>query len=185
MNIPGVNQGTMDGIIQVLGNLESSYPGLYEAMFGFCSVAGLLTLMISLNSFRKLADTHGSQEGVGGAIWGLVTALMLFYIPSTIDVIAVTAFSNSTSLISYETAYSQKSGSPLDPLFHFVQFVGFITYIRAIFMLREVGKNGNTHNASFGKSMVFLSVGIAGIYIRQVIQIFSSTFGFGLPSGWL
>lgn len=161
-----------------------SLPGLTTAAAALCYLLGVVFMVMGINSLRE-ANEHG-QRGQGSWKSGFVTMLVgtvLINIPEAVTTILTTVYQSTLMNGDSPLAYS---GGSLDgnsklvmgAIVKFIQFVGFLAFVRGWLILKAVGDGGG-QDASMGKAITHIFGGTMAINIVATTNIISDTFGIG------
>lgn len=182
----GLFSGAMTNVMSMLSALESSYPGIYDLLYNFASVAGMILVMSTIFSMRG-QSLQGQQKPLAAHFWTAGVGIALIALPVAISSVAATIFGNESALDSmgYQVAYLRHSENTLSPVWHFVMLIGLIAVIRGFFILRRVGSGISRGDEGYAKAGTHIFFGAACIHVQDSLLLLAKTFGLNVGSALL
>lgn len=166
-------------IYSALQHFETSYPGIYGFLRGFCWIAGFVTALWSIFKLRNVSEMRGydANHNMRSALVGWFVAVVLISLPFFGGVFANTLLLTDTNPFDYETGLQEKTTAVLAPVVHFVNLVGFVAMIYGVLLWKRTGRYGN-QDRTMQRGFVFFASGVMAMNIIMVLKIVSATFGF-------
>ncbi len=128
---------------QMLSNLNEQIPYLFKFVGGLAYLGGIFFVIRGLYGLREYAESQGKmmqQKGLAGPMSFIFLGAMLIYLPTTKDALLMTVYGNTN--ISPYVGYAEANSAADElgmVLVHIVQFVGFVSFVRALFLFHKVG----------------------------------------------
>lgn len=161
-NVTTPNGGSGDGLDGALVRFVYDFaaPFLENLLPFFCYVAGIIFMMTGLKRLA-MADGDGPQAPGGMGTIGtfiIAAALMAFgYIMYSLQGSLfgeTTLYSNPIFKNATGTTLEERSNQAMWGVFIFLRVVGYISVIRGLFMMREVGEGGNVSMVSVSTHLI-------------------------------
>lgn len=146
-----------------------------------CWCAGCIFGLHGFGQLKEVAE--GQRHGYKAPITSFVAAAMMISSPELIKAFMVTAYTDEwgTSPLAY-VKDAQGSNQSFFAILTMVTFIGYIFFIRGIWILKESGEPQKYHQSSVGKAIVVMGAGMAAIYIDFTLKVLANTFGFDLST---
>jgi intracellular multiplication protein IcmC len=162
-------------------------------------VAGIIMIFRAITMFKKfgMMMTHHSQPGeFSGPLTYIMVGAALIYLPTSTDLFLSSLFGTVESIFGSSGAANfaamgrgadllgYASGSSFEAqwadfantLILFVQFIGFLSFIKGWFILAKAGQPGGAHQGGgLGKAFTHLVGGVIAINLPGVINILQNT----------
>jgi len=180
-NVEGVAGGGLDAMVVAL---VADVWGPMQILFrGFCYLAGIILIMIGITRLLKTAQEGPRGPGGIGTIMTFITAGALLSLDAmlgswthslfgTDDVASFGVLAFQTGLEDSEIAHIH---SLIGAVIAFMMILGWISFIRGWFILRDVAE-GN-QQASMMAGLTHLFGGALAVNLGPVLNAVQSTFG--------
>ena len=159
MNIPD--------LITMLGNISLALVPIQYLITGGSYLLGLIFVISALRRFKSLGDNR-SQEKASVPVIYLMMGAGLVYLPSTMSVLANTAF-GSNSILTYSN-YNQ--ASVYSVLGIMVRVAGLIWFIRGCVLVAHSSEPGMQDGP---KGLLFIFAGILSLNFDNTVSMVNST----------
>lgn len=191
-------QGIQD-ISQILFNLRSIIVPLTTMVLMISFVAGIFFIFRALGLMKKFginATMAGGQTETGQLSVPLVYLCIgtaLIYLPTTSDTLMNSVFGMTESIFSNGSVNYQALGQGssilgysagvgidqywadlANTLFLYLQFLGFLSFVRGLFILSKVGAHGG-QPGTFSKGVTHIIGGIGLVNIYGLISVVQNT----------
>jgi intracellular multiplication protein IcmC len=182
-----------------LRNLRELVIPLTQMMLAFSFAAGVYMIWRAITMLKKFGMMNSMQSQPGeftGPIAYLVVGSILIWIPTTSDLLTSTIFGSSapelfgqntfdysalgsgSQLLTYVSTSSLQAlwSSIADTLVLYIQFIGFIAFIRGWMIISKASQSG-AQPGSMGKGVTHIIGGIIAINFVQFIYLIQATLG--------
>lgn len=162
-------------------------------LFVLCYVCGIYFVWRGLGMLKAFGMplTQASRPGeVAGPLMFIFVGALMLFLPTTTDVISQSVFGNSQAgifsggevdygaagkaseeLVGYlPSGIEAKWADLLDTLVLFIEFIGFIAFIRGLFILSKAGNPG-VQPGSIAKGIIHLIGGVVAINFIPAVKI--------------
>lgn len=185
-----------DDFHSILNNLQRIIAPLTAMVMVICFCFGIFLIFRALGLMKKfgnMQNMHSTPGDLSGPLTYLVVGAILIYLPTsseymmnslfgTVDSvfsggsINYQALGTGASLISYSGSGSlgQYWADLANTLILFIQFLGFLSFVKGWFILSKAGNPGN-QPGSMTKGMTHVIGGVGLINIVGVIDILKNT----------
>jgi hypothetical protein len=162
----------------VIANLQNDLPLLKTLVDAIAYVSGSVLTVVGIMQLKAFAD----QKVPGSApVWTLIAAALLMAIPSAGGVLVESLYGSAAgSPLSY--VRSDAGGGTLKPVLALVNFIGYIAFVRGIFVLRGLGDVHRKGQFSLAMAMTFMIGGVACVHIDYTIKVIAGTIGWNVSS---
>lgn len=164
-----------------------------KTLFALCYIAGIYFMWRGLGMLKAFGMplTQASRPGeIAGPIVFLVVGALLLFLPTTTDIASQSVFGDNQSdifsdgtvdygaagkaseeLVGYlPTGIESKWADLIDTLVLFIEFIGFVAFVRGLFILSKAGNPG-VQPGSITKGIVHLFGGVVAINFIPAVQI--------------
>ena len=159
----------------ILGNLSQSLFPVQHLISGFAYVAGILFFSIALFKLHKIGDARAqsaSHEKMIVPIIYMLIGAALIYLPSTIEIMANTAFGPG-NILAYGTYNRYDIYSTMGLL---IQTAGLIWFVRGTILITQATHPGAKKEGS--KGLVFILAGILAMNFNNTVSIINSIINY-------
>ncbi len=163
-------------IYQVLVSLGGS---LNSILLFIAALAYFFSIVMIISVVHRLAQ-HGNQtnpeKGVSGIVAGFFIAVLVFYLPSTLDTISYTVFQGEGSAFAY-TAPSfatLKVTTALTVIYRFIGICGVCAVITGLMHWNKVSQGVDRH---YAKGSWHIIGGWMAIHLDDVMHVLKTTVG--------
>ena len=183
----------MTDLADILTNLSKLLGPLITFLLIFSYVAGIIMVMKGISGLRAFGSHAKPGEMTGPLVYILVGTVLL-YLPSTTDIVTKTIFgggagsvvgagqinlsalgSASTVLLSYApVAIEGQWASLVDTVILYVQFIGFLAFIRGWIIISHAGQQGS-QPGTVAKGATHIIGGIIAVNFLPMVQIVHAT----------
>lgn len=149
---------------QILARVIVNIHGPFLALLGdFCLIAGVAFAMIGIFRLMKSAQDGPKAPWGMGTIGTFLTAAALMAVPQFLGGVQTSMF-GSTAISTYAVLANTDGMDPLivsranqaiQAVFMFVQLVGFISFVRGIFILRSYSEGDQQATMAAGLTHIF------------------------------
>ena len=171
---------TIPNIADMLANIDSQLPALWEFITALAYVSGFFMMFKGVYHLKQYGDPHSQMSGgkdLRPAIVTFIIGAILIYFPSMLQV-GVTTLFGQNGMMAYPTS------SPIDQSFselgqtivYIVQFVGAVAFLRGIMYMHKIG-SGQAQQGTFGKSVTHLVGGTLCLNVVGTANVIASTLG--------
>lgn len=158
----------MTDLVTVLGNFSQSLFPVQNLISGFAYVTGLVFVSIALFKLHKIGDSraqsHSSEKMIVPLVYMLIGAALI-YLPSTIDIMANTAF-GPDNILAYGRYDRFDIYSTMGLL---IQTAGLIWFVRGTILITQATHPGAKKEGA--KGLVFILAGILAMNFNNTIAI--------------
>jgi intracellular multiplication protein IcmC len=196
--LPGkVFAASMPDLSTVLQNLEDILNPLADLLIVISFIGGIYFIYTGILELKLFGQPPSQMMRPGelkGPLVHIIIGAVLIYIPTTSDIVTFsllgdsgkTVFSGgainiglagsaSDELLSYAPIpIEQKWHDVMNTIFHYVQFIGLIAFVRGWFILSKVGQHGGQPGTA-SKGVIHVLGGIIAINIVPVLEILRNT----------
>jgi intracellular multiplication protein IcmC len=183
---------------QILQNLESILNPLAVLLVAVSFISGVFMVYKGISELKQFGQSQNQMSRPGelaGPMVHLMVGAILIYLPTTTDIISTSIFydagrtvfdgnrvnialagSDSAELLSYSGGMplEQKWQEVMTTIFHYVQFIGFVAFVRGWFILSKIGaQGGQPGNAA--KGLIHVLGGIIAINVIPALEILRNT----------
>jgi len=173
------------GLLQLIQNLSASFPNLYLLLQATAYVLGVLSALFGVYLLYNAGNGKGGREKSLGWVWSFAAAVVFIYLPNFLEAGGSQLFGDGmqTSGLAYTTVI--KTSAPLTAVAGGLQILGFCFSLRGLWVLRDVGINGNhgPGGSSFGKGFVQIFAGILLVHLKDFLGVISSLTGLNVGAG--
>lgn len=175
----------------VLTNLTSIVAPLTLMVLIISYVAGIFYIFKSISMMKKFGMMSQTQHGeFSGPMLQLVVGTALIFLPTLTDVSMASLFGETASIFSGGSVdYTQLgTGSTLlsyganagveqqwanfaNVLVLYIQFLGFLSFVKGWFLIAKVGSPGGAQQGGFAKGITHVIGGIVAVNIVGVFNI--------------
>lgn len=155
---------------------------LFLLVQAFAYIAGSIFAFISLMQLKEVADNQ--RHSYRAPMMSFLTGAMMIASPELLSTFLLSAYGGSWSQNSPLGYIKDAGGSnqTFAAVMQLISFVGYVFFIRGIWILKEAGEPQRYAQSTVGKATVVLFAGMAAIYIDFTLKILGSTFGFDLST---
>ena len=165
-------------VLEVLKNLDQSLPSIQLAIKAFAYMSAFWIVYIAI---LKLAR-HGNGEsevGLGSISILFATAILLVWLPQTLDTLSFTILSGKGSALSYSQNWAGDSASKfsdgLAVIFKIIGTIGLLAVVRGLMEWKNVSE-GLVRNG-YAKGTWHLIGGWMAFHLDDVIHILKTSAG--------
>jgi intracellular multiplication protein IcmC len=163
----------------MLGNLTSTYPALFQLITAFAYVFGFLLALRAVYALKVYGEARAmmsSNASMKQPIAYLIAAAGLIFSPTAYQDFLLTIFGDpNTTPLSYATGKSTWSLATLAVL-GLVQIMGVIAFVRGWIYIARAGDQ-SAQQGNFAKGLTHIIGGIMAINIVGVKDIITNTLG--------
>lgn len=170
--------------IQVVESLQKQVEmggPLWLMINAVCWIAAVLFGISAMMQLKELAENQ--RHSYRAPITSFIAAAVMMTAPEMIKSFMATAYGNDwgVSPLAYvkDSATTNKSFFAVLTL---VTFIGYIFFIRGIWILKESGEPQRHPQSTVGKAIAVCMAGMAAIYIDFTLKVLGNTFGFDLST---
>ena len=184
----------------ILNNVSRIIVPLTAMVLIVSFVAGVYMIIHALTMMKKFGNmSMQAQPGeLGGPLVQLVVGAVLIYLPSSTDTLANSLFGTSNSIfgsdsssVNYSNAgygsellgyvasnsFAEQWASMANTLVLYIQFVGFLSFVKGWFILSKSGGHG-TQQGTVAKGITHILGGIVAInFVAASNIIYNTIFG--------
>jgi hypothetical protein len=179
-NTPGTSGAGLDAMITAL--MADIWGPMHVLLAGFCYLAGAALIMIGISRLLKTAqEGPRGPAGIGTVMTFLVGGALLS-VDSMMGAFTGSLFSTDNVATYATLSYAQGLGasanhvhSVLSAVLAFMMIVGWISFIRGFFIIRDVAEGNG--QASLMAGMTHLFGGALAVNLGPVLNAVQSTFG--------
>lgn len=179
----------MPNFDQVLINIQTVIPSFVSLLMVISFVCGVYFIMRGLMMLKVFGMplTQMSRPGeLGGPLLHMFVGAILMYIPTTVDVFHATIFGVGDTYIqgnraaeiihgyTGSTTIDEKWATLKGVVLKYVNFIGFIAFVRGWFIIAKAGNPG-VQPGTISKGLTHLVAGIIAINIQGFIEILYNT----------
>lgn len=145
------------------------------------AIAYMLSLWITFFAIRKLA-VHGegqnSETTIGGIVVMFASAIILFYLPTTLDSMSFTVFGDAGNALAYTAPEqaSQKVANAMAVIYRFIGLAGLIAVVHGILVIKAVAEGTTRDN--YSKGVWHLIGGWCAIHLDDLMNVLKASAGF-------
>jgi intracellular multiplication protein IcmC len=141
-------------------------------------VIGFWFIISAIGSLRRIGQSSmmQAQMGMGGPLVKLVIGLLLFYLPTTVNMGVMTFWGSDSSIVGYHAASGDVFGPLKDGVVAIVRVVGYISLVKGLVILSRAAEQG-AQQGTFSKGITHVIGGILAVNIVGTIGVISSTLG--------
>lgn len=166
---------------QVLANINDQIPYLFTVVSAVAYITGGFFLVRGMMKLKEFGESHGRSAGQHMSLAGpasfIAIGAMLIYLPQTKDALLMTVYgTNEVSPYSGYATAPANSEQLMEVLIKIVQFVGFISFVRALILFHKVGNNQG-QPGTFNKGLSHAVGGAIAMNIVTFINIITNTLG--------
>lgn len=179
----------------VLANISSIIVPL-TALATFISwIIGAFMIFKAVMMLRKFGQQQTSMHENTGPLVYLIVGAILVYIPSSTDVMLNSFFNTTNSIfdwgnnINYQQmgqgsdllgyvsgqSLSAQWGDLANTLVLYVQFVGYLSFIKGWIMLSKMGSSQGSQQGAFTKGLIHIIGGVVAINVVGTYHILQNT----------
>lgn len=168
----------------MLINLTQNYTGIYRLINAFCFVSGMAFFLKAIHYLKVYGEMRmmmSSSANIKEPLMYFFVGTALIYLPSLLDSALQTVFSSSQISLLQESDvnFGSQYYSGMSAVTQTVQLVGYIAFVRGIFMLSKTANaSGASHGASVGKAVMHMFGGVLAINIVETKRILWASVGF-------
>lgn len=158
-------------LVTVLGNLSQSLFPIQQLISGFAYITGIAFISISLFKFHKIGDARTnshSSEKMGVPIIFMLIGAALMYLPTTIEIMANTAF-GPNNILGYGNYNPFDIYSSMGLL---IQTAGLIWFVRGTILITQATHPGAKKEGV--KGLVFILASILAMNFDNTIAVINS-----------
>jgi hypothetical protein len=158
----------------IIGNVSQSLYPIQRLITGVAYLLGILFFLTAIGKFRKIADHRAqssSQEKMFAPMMYLFFGCALIYLPSTLNVMANTAF-GAGNVLTY-TNYNRTNIYSAIGLF--TQTAGIIWFIRGCVLVAHASEPGSQDGP---KGLVFIVAGILAMNFDNTVAMVNSVLNY-------
>jgi hypothetical protein len=162
-------------LVTILGNLSQSLFPVQQLISGFAYVVGILFFSIALFKLHKIGDSRSqssSHEKMLVPMLYMVVGAALIYLPSTLEVMANTAF-GSDNILAYGSFNRFDIYSTMGLL---IQTAGLIWFVRGTILITQATHPGAKKEGA--KGLVFIIAGILAMNFNNTIAITNAIINY-------
>lgn len=156
----------------MLGNVSKSLPSVQYLLGGLSYLLGIAFCMVALAHFREnLENEQGGKKHHIAPYAYLLSAAMLLYLPTMMDVLSTTLFGSSTSVLQYAGYQPYDVFSSMTIL---VETTGLIWFIRGCVLISHAShpEQGKTGSKGVGhKGVIFVIAGLFAINFHSTVSM--------------
>lgn len=167
---------TAPDIVTILGNISQSLYPVQHLITGIAYLLGILFFVGALEKLKNRAGqgSHGSsQESIYSPLLYIVAGSALIYLPSTLDLMANTAFGTG-NILTYPTIERSNVYSTVGA---FVRTAGIIWFIRGTVLISHASQPGNDDNLGM-KGLLFILAGIMAMNFDNTVAFLNSSMSY-------
>jgi len=186
--------GDLGGLDDVLNCFMTDIYGPMNVIITvFGLIAGIILIMIGISRLIKGAQEGAKAPGGLGTILTFITGGVLLSITANVKAISTSLFGEGEATTFAELAYTegmsaeevQHANTVIASILMFLVIVGFISVVRGIFILRNVGEGGQ--QASMMAAVTHLIGGGLAVNLGPLLTAVQTTLGiegqFGITFG--
>ena len=162
-------------IVTMIINLSHSLRAIKQLLFGAAYVCGIALVIAAIWKWHDLINERGgSAEGQKSMIlFMLLSGIGLIFLPSSMEVLSVTAFGASQSLLQY-TDYNPYNLN--DAMLLLIQTVGVLWFFWGMILLARAGHPNSPggERSSGAKALGYLCAGICAMNFQSTLDMLHS-----------
>lgn len=181
----------------ILGNLRSIIVPMTAMVLMISFAAGIFMVIKGLTMFKKFGASLSQQTQPGefsGPLIYIVVGAVLIYLPTSTNVMMSSIFQTSESIfgsgsVNYQNlgqgssllgyvsggTLEQQWGDLANTLVLYIQFLGFLSFVKGWFLVAKGGQHGGGQQGGMGKGFVHIIGGIIAINFINVVTIIKNT----------
>lgn len=165
----------------MLSNASKSLPSVQHLLGGLSYILGIAFCMVALARFRENIEHEqgGGQQTHHIAPYAyLLSAAMLFYLPSMLDALSTTLFGTSTSVLQYAGYQPYDVYSSMTII---IETAGLIWFIRGCVLIAHAShpEQGRTGSKGVGpKGMIFIIAGLFAINFHSTVNMVDTIMNY-------
>jgi uncharacterized membrane protein HdeD (DUF308 family) len=161
-------------LITILGNISHSLYPVQRLITGGAYLLGTLFFITAISRMMKVADKRAqssSSEKMYSPMMYLLFGALLIYLPSTLSLMANTAFGvgNVLTYVNYNPANIYSSMELL------IRTAGILWFVRGCVLVAHSGEPGQQHGP---KGFVFIIAGILSMNFDNTISVLNSMLSY-------
>ena len=171
----------MADLQSMLRSLSQSYPPivrLLQAGSYFTGMALISKAIFNLKQYGEMRVMMSAHTDIRGPLVLIFVGAMLLFLPTTMDVLLLSTFGDS-SILAYDVSSSVVGGQLLLDILNFIRIVGFIAFVRGWWIMTALGSS-HAPPGTLTKALVHLVGGILAINIVGTMKIIAGTFGLDI-----
>lgn len=161
----------------ILRNLTTALAPWWNTIYIAGLFVGLVLVMIGL---VRLAFAHTERRGVSGAIWAILSGVLLFNLGQFLDAMSQTVFEQSapTDVLAYAPVGQPGTTDIMRFVIVAVRLLGLVAMIRGGILL------ANTHREpeNFGRALTHFFGGVFAVNVTTFAQSVGATVGGNINS---
>jgi intracellular multiplication protein IcmC len=174
----GLSSTQIDTLGGILANVSSELPAVWKMLIALSYVMGIGVTLIGLFRLKKYGQQTVmmmSSANIGEPMIFIVTGALLFYLPSTMNMLVETVWGYGTSGIGSGDSPSVYPSwdEVIGPVMRIMQIIGLVALIRGISMLTRLA--GQAQPGTIGKAFVHIIAGTMAINIYGTIDVIQNT----------
>lgn len=180
-----------------LKNLSKIINPLTSMVLVLCFCIGIFMIFNALTKMKKfgqLASYHSQPGEFGGPLVSLIVGALLVYLPTSTDYLMnslfqtansmfsggsvdYSAYGEGSSLLSYASSSSlgQQWTALANTLVLFIQFLGFLSFVRGLIMLSKAATPGGNQQGMFAKGVTHVVGGVILINFVGAVNVIQNT----------
>ena len=168
-------------IITNLKDITDISGPLWLLVNAFCY---LMALIFGFSALMQLKDASENAGRVTykAPIFTFITAAMLAAVPETIKSVGDGIFGVWVANSPLSSVKTDTTVDTFRAILQFISFMGYIFFVRGIFVLKQAGQPERYQSASVGKAVTILASGMCAIYIDITIQVVANTTGWDVSN---
>lgn len=165
----------------IIVSLAYIAPTALNFISSFCVIIGIVSILLALFKLKHLADFRNMMSGqteVGKSLTLIIVGIIFIWLPFFLEAITYTMFGQNIEQLqsAYPVRATGTRGSYYLAAFRILQVVGFISFVRGLFMLGSMSK-GQQQPGTFGKAMTHIVAGVMLVNFTAFIGIMETTLG--------
>jgi len=182
-------------VSEVLTNVSSIIQPFISLVLAISFCSGIFLIFRGLSMLKKFGMhiNQMSQHGeLGGPIIYVLIGAMLIYLPTSTDIVLQSIFGDADYVTNLSRADFESLGrgsellgyagvDPSDDLIRladtlvlYIQFIGFVAFVRGWFMMSKAGQPGN-QPGSISKGLTHIIGGILSINFVEFVKLINTT----------
>lgn len=162
----------------MLQNIASQVPQLTQLVTAIAYVAGMFLVLsgvIKLKHVGEMRTQMSHEHSIAAPLITIAVGAMLIYLPTTVNV-GLATFWTDPNPYGYTSQEGQWEEF-INACYVIIQFVGVVAFIRGLFLISKLGRQGGGHSGELGKGLTHIIGGIFCINMYQTIQVILVTLG--------
>lgn len=157
-------------LAKMIVNISAAIAPVQQLVLGFAYLLGLLFFLHGMHKLYRIADrrsTSSSGQKMFVPLMNIMVGVALIALPSTIDVMARTAF-------GYESVLQYSPSATIDTvqaMTYLIQLAGLIWFIRGCVLLVQASEPGVQHGP---KGLAFLVAGVLAMNHTATVDTLST-----------